>query len=150
MVIQSASDLDNLVERFFACTLPREEWTHQAHLVVGIWCIDQYGAGETLSRLRAGIRRLNDSHGTLNSPRGGYHETVTRAYVQLLSEFSEHCGIAMSLKERVECLLGSVLSDKDILLKFYSRQTLISTAARVYWVEPDIAPLRLQAFFERD
>ena len=40
-------------------------------------------------RLRSGIRRLNESHGGVNSATDGYHETITAAYVQLLAQYLE-------------------------------------------------------------
>ena len=49
----------------------------------------------------------------------------------------------MSLQERVACLLKSPLADKNLLFKFYSRETLMSARAKSEWVEPDIAPLKL-------
>ena len=66
-----------------------------------MWHIDRYGTEEALSRLRVGIRRLNESHGTPNSDDDGYHETITRAYVQLLSQYYASCPAEMSLGERV-------------------------------------------------
>jgi hypothetical protein len=139
----SVPDLEHLVARFIASTLPREEWTHLAHLAVGLWHVDRYGAGEALTRLRSGIRNLNDSHGTINSASSGYHETITRAYAQLLAEFNEHCSVHLPLAERVSNLFTSELAEKEVLLTFYSRTTLMSEKARAEWVEPDIAPIGL-------
>lgn len=139
---ESVPDLESLAARFIASTLPREEWTHLTHLAVGLWHVDCYGAGEALTRLRSGIRKLNDSHGTINSVSSGYHETITRAYVQLLAEFDQRCPAEMPLAERVTSLLNSKLAHKDMLLTFYSHATLMSEKARAGWVEPDIAPLR--------
>lgn len=139
------ADLDGLVTRFAACRLPFEEWTHQAHLAVGMWHVNRYGADEALGRLRTGIRQLNDSHGTPNSATRGYHETITRAYVQLLSEFLDACSAALPLTERVARLLASPVADKEALLQFYSRGHLMSAQARAAWVEPDILPLRVSA-----
>ena len=139
----SAPDIESLATRFVASTLPREEWTHLAHLAVGLWHVDRYTAADALDRLRGGIRKLNDSHGTVNSSSSGYHETITRAYVQLLVEFNERCTTQMPLTERVTRLFKSKLAQKDALLTFYSRATLMSEKARVEWVAPDLAPIRL-------
>ena len=125
------------------CTLPRDEWTHAAHLAVGAWHIHRYGADEALARLRTGIRRLNDSHGTPNMPTSGYHETVTRAYVRLLSEFLAACPPSLPLTVRVERVLGGPLADRNVLARFYSPETLMSERARAEWVEPDVAPIEL-------
>lgn len=96
-----------------------------------------------MTRLRDGIRRLNDSHGTINSATSGYHETITRAYVMLLAEFNSSCDATTSLAQRVARLYSSRLAAKDVLLAFYSYPTLMSEIARREWVEPDVAPIRL-------
>ena len=134
-----------LAERFTTLTLPQEEWTHAAHLVVGAWHVDRYGPADALARLRAGIRRLNASHGNVNTATDGYHETITAAYVILLSAFLEGCPSDLPLSTRVERLLASPLAARDMLFTFYSRERLLSTDARARWVEPDLAPLRLDA-----
>jgi hypothetical protein len=148
MIIQTDSDLHDLVERFVACTLPHGEWTHTAHLAVGVWHIAGFGTAEALSRLRDGIRRLNDSHGTPNSATRGYHETITRAYVQLLAQFLQRCPADLPLAERFALVRDSTLADKDVLLRFYSREKLMSADARARWMAPDIAPLELKSIFE--
>lgn len=139
------ADIDDLAARFFDGTLPRAEWTHLAHLAVGTWHVHRYGADEALARLRAGIRRLNDNHGTINSSTSGYHETVTRAYVQLLSQFVERCPAEMTLQQRMLSVIDGPLADRNVLLRFYSRDRLMSPLARAEWIEPDLAPLRLSA-----
>jgi hypothetical protein len=134
------TELDDLVMRFAECSLPKPEWTHAAHLAVGLWHVSRYGRDEALARLRLGISRLNESHGTINSPTGGYHETVTRAYVQLLVAFAaRHPG--MTDADRVTALLAGPLADKQALQRFYSRRRLDSVEARLGWAEPDLAPL---------
>ena len=138
----TAEDLDDLASRFATCTLPKPEWTHAAHLAVGLWHVNRYGADAALERLRDGIRRLNESHGTINSSTGGYHETVTRAYVQLLAAFTaQHPGVPVA--EQLRRLLAGPLADRAALLSFYSRGCLESAAARLGWLEPDVAPLAL-------
>jgi hypothetical protein len=54
------AELEDLVRRFNACNVPRPEWTHAAHLAVGLWHVSQYGRRDALVRLRAGITRLNE------------------------------------------------------------------------------------------
>jgi hypothetical protein len=131
--------LEDLGLRFEACAIPAREWTHAAHLVVGLWHVHRYGADEAIVRLRHGIRRLNESHGAVNSVTGGYHETITAVYVQLLAQFLAASGSDMSLEMRAIALLASPLAAKDALLRFYSRERLMSTEARASWIAPDIA-----------
>ena len=134
------AELEDLVRRFAERTLPKAEWTHAAHLAVGLWHVSRYGRDDALVRLRVGITRLNESHGTVNSATGGYHETVTRAYAQLLAAFAARHG-DKTVAERVTALLADPLADKQALLRFYSRGRLESSEARLDWVEPDLVPL---------
>jgi NTE family protein len=138
-------DVEDLAARFAVPSLREAEWTHVAHLTVGAWHVDRYGAGEALTRLRDGIRRLNVSIGGVNTESAGYHETITAAYVRLLAEYLETCPQDLPLAARVERLLASPLAERDMLFTFYSRDRLFSTNARAQWVEPDLAPLRLGA-----
>jgi len=138
----TSDELDDLVARFHARTLPKVEWTHGAHLAVGTWHVREHGPDEALRLLRHGITRLNEAHGTVNGDNSGYHETVTRAYVRLLSEFVRaNAGLAVA--DCVQALLASPLAEKTALLRYYSRASLGSVTARKGWVEPDLEPLRL-------
>jgi hypothetical protein len=138
------AELDELVRRFIAGELPRSEWTHAAHLSVGLWHVSRYDAADALTRLRDGIRRLNDSNGVVNSASSGYHETITRAYAHLLTAFAAQLA-DVPVAERVARLLGGALAERSVLLRFYSRARLESVEARLGWLEPDLAPLSLDA-----
>jgi hypothetical protein len=140
-------NLDDFVARFAACTLRREEWTHQAHLAVGSWHVDRYGPDEALTRLRAGIRRLNESLGGANTATAGYHETITCAYVRLLAECLARYPAKMPLEKRVAGILAGPMADRHILDRFYTRERLMSALGRAAWIEPDVAPLDIAAVF---
>jgi adenylate kinase family enzyme len=136
-------DVDALAARFTACQIPEKEWTHAGHLVVGLWHVHRYGADEALTRLRAGIRQLNESQGGVNSATNGYHETITAAYVHLLSQFLASGAAETPLPDRVSMLLDSPVAGKRALSAFYSTERLMSTEARAGWMDPDLAPLDL-------
>jgi len=140
----TATELHRLAADFQARTLPKTEWTHAAHLAVGAWHVDRFGPAEALDRLRAGIRLLNDAHGTPNTDTGGYHETITRAYVALIAEYLA-AAPSPSLDERVRSFLGSSLAEKTALLAYYSKDLLMSVQARREWVHPDLRPLPVVA-----
>ena len=135
------AQLQDLAARFASAAIPKAEWTHAAHLAVGLWHVDRYGPEEALTRLRGGIRRLNDSHGTPNSTTGGYHETVTRAYVVLFTELLAAGAPGTLLAERLLAVLTGPLGARDALLEYYSREKLFSPHAREVWEEPDLHPL---------
>jgi hypothetical protein len=133
--------LDELIAGFQSCTLPRDAWTHLAHLRVGAWHVHHLGAEAALAALRAGIRRLNDSHGTVNSPQSGYHETITAAYVRLIDICLATFGASVPFDERLAALVASPLGDRSILLRYWSRERLMSPEARTSWLAPDLGPL---------
>ena len=83
----SLADIEALAARFEAAAIPSTEWKHETHLIMGAWHVARHGAESALERLRAGIRRLNAAHGTVDSDTRGYHETITRAYVRVIAAF---------------------------------------------------------------
>jgi hypothetical protein len=135
------ANLDEFAARFCACEMTRAEWTHEAHLAMGAWHVDRYGAEEALIRLRTGIRSLNESFGNKNTAADGYHETITAAYVRLIGDFLGQCPANLSIEERASLLLESPLARRDALLMYYSEGRLMSAHARARWVEPDLLPL---------
>jgi 4-hydroxy-tetrahydrodipicolinate synthase len=133
--------VEELARRFAAASIPAEAWTHVAHLTMGAWHVHHLGGEQALPRLRAGIRRLNQAHGTPESPTRGYHETITAAYVRLIDRFLAACPAQAGLGARVAALLRSPLAARDALLAHYSRERLMSPEARAAWLAPDREPL---------
>lgn len=50
-------ELESLVRRFEDCTLPREEWTHRAHLAIAVWYLSHLPREVATERIRMGIQR---------------------------------------------------------------------------------------------
>lgn len=135
---------DRIAEAFNDCTLPEAEWSHEAHLRVGLWHLLRYPRHEALDRLRHGIRTFNTACGIANTDTSGYHETITRFYVSLIAHFLDehHPGDAESvstddLAERLITAYGA----RHLPFDYYSRERLMSTRARRRWLEPDLRPL---------
>jgi len=145
MAWPTTAELEDLVLRFRRRKVPHAEWTHLAHLAVGTWHVRRYGKEKALPKLRRGIRRLNDAHGTPNSDTRGYHETITRAYVHLIAEFLATRPQDATTADCAQALLGSPLAERDALLAYYSKERLMSVAARRAWVEPDRVPFALRS-----
>ena len=134
------AELDRLVEQFRAATLPAAEWTHQAHLAVGTWHVYHHGAAGALDLMRAGILRLNDRLGTPNTDTRGYHETITRAYLVLIDHVLERSP-RTTATDAVSRVLQDPIAMTGVLLNYYSKDALMSVAARRRWIEPDRQPL---------
>ena len=124
----------DLLARFEQQQISPEEWTHEAHVRVALAYVqaDPHGA---LERLRTGIQRLNAVHGVPQAPDRGYHETLTRVWLELVR-------LAWARWQQWDPLWER-LQDKFLPLRFYSKQRLMSPEARAGWVEPDKAPLQL-------
>ena len=134
------SEHQDLIARFHEGTVPASEFTHTAHLVVGLWHAASFEEGSALTRMRTGILRLNAAHGTPNSDTRGYHETITRAYLVLLARFAR-ANADLDGAVLAQALLSSPLAQRDALFNYYSEDLLMSVAARRDWVEPDLRRL---------
>lgn len=136
----STDEVRELVAAFEACTLPKEAFTHTAHLTVALWYLVWYGPAEATDRVRVAINRFNDAHGNVSRPEGGYHETITRFYMWAVRR--ELCAepLDKSLAELANDI-AVALSDRTLPLRHWSRDLLMSAAARAGWVEPDLLPL---------
>jgi hypothetical protein len=130
----------DLVAAFESCELPHAEWTHRAHLTVAAWYIMWYGPDQALDRVRDGITALNAAHGVVQTPTRGYHETMTRFYVWLVSRAVERAGIRAPLGQIVDRVVDEC-EDRQLPYTYYSRERLSSWEARSGWVEPDLASL---------
>jgi hypothetical protein len=130
-------------ERMLGCTLPREEWTHEAHLATTLWLIVERPDIAPERDLPHLIRRYNESVGGVNSDTEGYHETITQCFIRGVRGFLARTNAALALVEKVNGLLQAPEGRRDWPLRFYSPERLSSVEARLGWVEPDVAALRL-------
>ena len=122
-----------------ARTLPRPEWTHEAHLATCAWIILERPDLSPEHDLPDLIRSYNVSVGGVNDETQGYHETITQVFIRGVRLHLAASG--GGLAERVNALLRSPQGKRDWPLGFYSRERLFSVEARLGWVEPDLAPL---------
>jgi len=124
-------------EGFLARTLPKPEWTHEAHIGTTSWIILERPDIVLERDLPDLIRRYNESVGGVNSDTEGYHETITQLFIRTLRGALAG-GEGRPLAERVNAVLLSPEGRRDWPLRFYSRERLFSTEARQGWAEPDL------------
>ena len=140
VTFRTGEEMFELLRRFEDCTLPREEWTHAAHLTVALWHLLQFDWPEAVARVRHGIKRYNAAHGIVTTPTGGYHETLTIFWLRVVRTFLE----AERNEARALVHLANELTathDKSLPLAHYTRARLFSPEARANWVEPDLRSL---------
>ncbi len=135
MIYNTDEEVKRLVKAFEERTLTKDEWTHAAHLTVGLYYCLNYPFAVAKNLMSDGILWLNDAHGTPNTDTSGYHETLTMFWLLTIEEFlgKTKCG---SLAETANHLIASC--DTKLPSRFYSREFLFSREARARYVEPDL------------
>lgn len=121
-----------------ARTLPKERWTHEAHLAATLWLIVERPDIAAERDLPDIIRGYNVSVGGVNSDTEGYHETITQTYIRAVRGYLSRVPAEASLSEKVNALLQADEGRRDWPLRLYSRERLFSVAARRTFVEPDL------------
>ena len=128
-------------EGLLARTLPRPEWTHEAHLAATTYLILQHPEIDLDAALPGLIRRYNESVGGVNDDTQGYHDTITRAFLRGVRIFLDEADRSRPIHELVNELLMSPMGRRDWPLRFWSGEKLFSVEARRGWVEPDLAAM---------
>jgi hypothetical protein len=135
-------EFEHIVDGFRSKTLPVKEWTHEAHLITGLWHVAELGYENALAEMRLNIPTYNESVGGMNTDTGGYHDTITVFWVWLLNEFWNRYSTKGKSFERVcNQFLHSKYSDRGNAFIFYTKEYLFTKEARLSLVEPDIQPL---------
>ena len=132
------SEIETLITKFQNKTLPLVDWTHEAHLTVGLYFVAKHGHGKAMDMLRDCIFTYNASVGTMNSDIGGYHETITQFWVWLLDAYWQQVAEKISLVDAINLFLKSDFSKRDVFLTFYTKGLLFSVKARKTFVAPDL------------
>lgn len=144
MTPMSHAEIERIASGFADLSLPKAEWTHQAHFATALWLLLMRPDILPERDMPAMIRRYNESVGGVNSDTSGYHETITQASIRMARSLLAGLPADIGPAQALAALLASPLGDKDWLFAYWSRARLMSVEARRGWVEPDIAPLPAQ------
>lgn len=144
MTYSNIQEIDQLVQLFQSCQLPRSQWTHPAHLTVALWFLSHYPQVESIARIRVGIRvgirRYNQAVEIHNTATSGYHETITQFWIRRIQLFLHQQSSTLFTLEQCNELIQQCC-DPKLPLQYYSHDYLMSWQARSTWVEPDLRPL---------
>ena len=125
-------------EGLLARTLPKTEWTHEAHLAACLWLLTERPDIHVERDLPAIISGYNEAVGGVNDAIQGYHHTITLTYVAGVRDFLARSPAGMSLAAYVNALLNAPEGQRGYPLRRYSRETLFSVGARLGYVPPDL------------
>jgi hypothetical protein len=132
-------DDPTLLELFESCELRYDTWCHRLHVRVAYLFIRRDSFDEALRRFRAGVRAYNLAHEVPDHLTSGYHETLTVAWLRLIS--SRASGVPTTLDSNSFCEIHPELLEKTLLRKFYSTEQIVSQVAKREFVEPDLQAL---------
>jgi hypothetical protein len=133
---------DALIAALEDCTLPAAAFDHRAHVQAGFAYLQRHGFAGGLAAMAGALRRFAAHHGK----DGLYHETITAAFLALIHQrMAEDLAAA---GQRI-ALAGARALDwdgfaaahpdlfaRDVLARYYSRDTLCSDLARHCFVLP--------------
>lgn len=141
MALSDDDAIERLASKVIDRSLPKAEWTHEAHFATALWLLRNRPDLATAVEIREIITRYNEATNTANTDSGGYHHTITLASMRAAAEYLRQNSPDAPLHAVFLSLMASPLGHPDWLLSYWSRETLFSVAARRAWVEPDRAPL---------
>ncbi len=116
---------------FHSCEMPEKEWNHRAHLRIAWMMLSRYSIEEAHILMRVGIIRLNAAQGLVETKERGYHETLTRFWLEAVAAV-HRAGDTRTLVTEA----GNALS-KDAPLRVYSKERINSVEARARYLAPD-------------
>ena len=140
-LFENDASIVRIGEGLLARTLPREKWTHEAHLAASTWIVRDRTDIVPELEMRSIISAYNEAVGGVNDDSQGYHETITQVYIAGVKAHLTEVGPGLPLYQAVNSLLLSERGRRDLPLRFYSKELLFSIPARRNFVEPDRASL---------
>ncbi|HAT15437.1 MAG TPA: hypothetical protein DCS91_19335 [Microcoleaceae bacterium UBA11344] len=145
IIYRSPSEIDSLIHAFQECSLPRSQWTHEAHLTVALWYLFYDKEQAAINALRNGIKRYNSAQGIETTKDGGYHETLTLFWVRIIRRYLAQesrnrsmVSLANGLIAKYADSLRDSSASRTLPFRYYTRDRLMSWEARINWVEPDL------------
>ena len=143
IIYRSPSEIDSLIHAFQECSLPLSQWTHEAHLTVALWYLFYDSEQEAINAVRNGIKRYNSVQGIETTKDGGYHETLTLFWVRTIRRYLADENRNRSIVHLANGLIAKY-ADRTLPFTYYTRDRLMSSEARINWVEPDLRSLELE------
>jgi hypothetical protein len=126
------SGIEQTILHFEDATLAPADFTHEVHIQVAWWYVQQYGLLAALTRFTAAIKRLTQTLGVADK----YHETMTWFY---LIKIAERCRLLSGADWPTFKAANPDLFARNpgLLNDYYTDDLLRSAQARCGFVLPD-------------
>ena len=120
---------------------PAADWHHAEHCIATLYLVRERTDFLLATALPGIIQLFNRAHGGENTETAGYHHTMTLFYLSEIQNFTANNN-SLALGEACEALLSSDIGEKDHVFRYWSRDNIMSPAARLCFVAPDIGPVK--------
>jgi hypothetical protein len=124
------------LEAFEACRLSKGTFHHREHIQLAYIVLARHPLKEAYPRFKALLLKFLEANGIEESK---YHETMTYAWLLAVRHCMQQGGETAGSAPFIEA--NPMLLDTSILFTHYTRERLLSDAAREAFVEPDLAPI---------
>ncbi len=129
------------------CTLPYKKWTHNMHLITGLYIYLSYGK-RALPEMKERIWRYNDVLGKGNNETG-YHETLTVFWLWAVRQFCLEKNITQFEQSAIDALLAyAPLQDRKIVEEYYEEIDLYISRRR--FMQPSLKEMADVKYFLED
>jgi len=119
---------------FEAGQLPRAEWNHAAHIAIAA---DTIYSGGGIAEVRHRILTFNQSLAIENTPDSGYHETITRFWVDRIADLLAGLGRGATSWDAARAAVAAFAHRGRLFDAYYSYDIVSNRAARAGYVPPD-------------
>ena len=140
-----AAYLESLISGFEDGTWPGSEFRHLQHLAIAVHYL--WADPDPMSRLRGSIKRYNLTQGGENTEERGYHETITRFWLEVVRDYIASLPAGLSKLEITRRVTGEFASKRDLFRDYYDFDVLKSREARATWIPPNQAPSGVTSIF---
>jgi hypothetical protein len=130
----SSSAFSAFLQDFHDGTLPRTEWNHAAHLAVAAATVH---AGGGVDEVRRRILAYNNTQGIPSTPTSGYHETITRFWVDRLRELLAGLGRGAADWDAARAAVAAFAHRGRLFDHYYTFDVAADLHARAVYVAPD-------------
>jgi len=124
----------SVIKGFEQGTWPVAEWRHMHHLVIAVHYIS--GEADPMNALRNNIRRYNLSQGGENTEDRGYHETITRFWLEIITRYMASLPPGLTTLQVTNRVIDEFSPKRDLFRDYYDFDVLKSRAARAEWIPP--------------
>lgn len=135
--LRSGAELEAFFTEWKECRLPKAEWTHAAHVAVAAYLSFQHGGEAAFALMKPLIQQYNLAVGGQNTETSGYHETLTRFWMDTVARETARESQLLPAVRKAVAKFGL---RSDWHKRHYSFDVVKSVQARREYVAPDLLP----------